>query len=93
MHAPKRKRRVSGNKMPWLSFPIKESTCGRDYHHRKAVKSNSSYHWNMYKKLRNLVNREMKPAKSKYFVDLINSNLGNSSLIWKAFMSVGEFNH
>ena len=58
--------------------------CDRDYHHRNAMNSNSDYHWNMYKKLRNLVNREMKSAKSKYFVDLINNNKGDNSMIWKA---------
>ena len=58
--------------------------CDRDYHHRNAMNCNSDYHWNMYKKLRNLVNREMKSAKSKYFVDLINNNKGDNSMIWKA---------
>ena len=45
------------------------------------MNSNSDYHWNMYKKLRNLVNREMKSAKSKYFVDIINNNKGDDSMI------------
>ena len=48
------------------------------------MKSNSDYHWNKYKKLQNVVNREMKSAKSKYFVGPINNNKGDDSLIWKA---------
>ena len=84
IHASIKKKRISGQKMPWLSPKIRESMCDRDYRHRKAMKSNSDYHWNMYKKLGNLVNREMKSAKSKYFVDLISNNKGDDSLIWKA---------
>ena len=52
VHAPIKKRRVQSK--------IKESMRDGDYHHRKAIKSNSNYHWNMYRKLRNLVNREVK---------------------------------
>ena len=78
VHAPIKKKRTSGQKMPWLSPKIRESMCDRDYHDRKAMKSNSDYRWNLYK---NLVNREMKSAKSKYFVDLISNNKGDDSLI------------
>ena len=50
---------------------IREATRDRDYHHRKAVKSNSSYHWEMYRKLRNFVNEEIKSSKSKYYCELL----------------------
>ena len=38
----------------------------------------------MYRKLRNLVNPEMKSAKSKYYVDLIENNKGDEKMMWKA---------
>ena len=56
----------------------------RDYHHRKAIKSNSAHHWQLYKKLRNLVNREVKLAKSKYYCNLIQEAQGNTNKVWKA---------
>ena len=76
-HAPIKNRCVSGKKTPWMSPKIKEAMRDRDYHHRKAIKSHLNYHWNMHRKLRNLVNREMKSAKSKYHVVLIENNKGD----------------
>ena len=67
-HAPIKRRRVCGNKIPWMTSKIREAMRDRDYHHRKAIKSSSNYHWKMYKKLRNYVNREIKSSKSKFYV-------------------------
>ena len=39
---------------------------------------------NEYRMLRNLVNRELKCAKSSYFCDLISKAKGDSSKLWKA---------
>ena len=61
-----------------------------DHHHRKAMKSNSSYHWNMYKKLRNFVNKEVKSSKSRYYHELIEQSKGDSSKIWKAVNDVSS---
>jgi hypothetical protein len=65
-HAPVKRRRVKGTQVPWMNSKISEAMQDRDYHHRKAAKSNKTYHWNMYKQLRNFVNKEVKSAKSKY---------------------------
>ena len=43
-HAPVKRRRVRGVSPPWLNTKIVEMMQDRDYHHRKAVKSNSSFH-------------------------------------------------
>ena len=56
----------------------------RNYHLRKAQKSNSTYHWGMYRKLRNFVNREIKSSKSNYYCNLIEESKGDSSMVWKA---------
>ena len=59
-HAPLKKRRVKGTTAPWMNNKIAEAMRDRNYHLRKAQKSNSTYHWGMYRKLRNFVNREIK---------------------------------
>ena len=60
----------------------------RDYHHRKAVKSNSPYHWKMYKKLKNYVNKAVKKCKSDYYTNLIKKNKGNSGELWKTLNDI-----
>ena len=55
-----------------------------DYHHRKAIKTASCYHWRMYKKLRNFVTRETKASKSLYYINLIEESKGSTEKIWKA---------
>ena len=83
-HAPIKRRRVKGISLPWMNSKLSEAMRDRDHHHRKAIKSNSTYHWGMYKRLRNFVNREIKSATSKYYCDLIEEADGDSSKIWKA---------
>ena len=50
----------------------------RDWIHRKALKSNSSQHWNTYRKLRDKVNCLVKSAKMKYYCDLFQDAKGNA---------------
>ena len=51
----------------------------RDYHQ----KSNSEYHWQHFRQLRNHVNSQVKLARSKYFQDSVNSNKDKPSDLWK----------
>ena len=75
---------MKGISLPWMNSKLSEAMRDRDHHHhRKAIKSNSTYHWGMYKRLRNFVNREIKSAKSKYHCDLIEEADGDSSKTWK----------
>ena len=67
-----------------MNNKIAEAMRDRNYHLRKAQKSNSTYHWGMYRKLRNFVNREIKSSKSNYYCNLIEEGKGDSSLVWKA---------
>ena len=83
-HAPLKKRRVKGTTAPWMNNKIAEAMRDRNYHLRKAQKSNSTYHWGMYRKLRNFVNREIKSSKSNYYCNLIEESKGDSSMVWKA---------
>ena len=57
----------------------------RDYHHRKAIKSGSSYHWKMYRKLRNF---EIRKSKSNYYIDLIENSKGEIRKLWNAVNEV-----
>ena len=54
-----------------------------DYHHRKAMKTGSCYHWKMYKKLRNFLTRETKASKSLYYNNLSKESKGNTQKMWK----------
>ena len=83
-HAPLKRRRVKGTTAPWMNNKIAEAMRDRNYHLRKAQKSNSTYHWGMYRKLRNFVNREIKSSKSNYYCNLIEESKGDSSMVWKA---------
>ena len=83
-HAPLKRRRVKGTTAPWMNNKIAEAMRDRKYHLRKAQKSNSTYHWGMYRKLRNFVNREIKSSKSNYYCNLIEESKGDSSMVWKA---------
>ena len=75
---------MKGVPIPWINNKINELMKDRDFHHRRAVKTNSVHHWARYRSLKNLVNREIKSAKSKYYCDLINEAKGDSGKIWKA---------
>ena len=50
-----------------------------DYHFRKTRSSNSTYHWEMYRKLRNYTNHEEKNLKSKCFCQMIEDAKGDDS--------------
>ena len=67
-----------------MNNKINELMKDRDFHHRKAVKTNSDHHWTRYRSLRNLVNREIKSAESNYYCNLINDAKGDSGKVWKA---------
>ena len=51
-HAPIKAKRLKASKNPWVSPKLLEIRRDRDYHQRKTVSTNSSYHWGMYRKLR-----------------------------------------
>ena len=43
-HAPLKQPRVKGIQIPWMTSNLNQAMRDRDYHHRKAIKSQSSYH-------------------------------------------------
>ena len=42
----------------------------------------------MYKKMKNIVNKEVKKCKAEYYSGLINKNKGNPSELWKTFSEI-----
>ena len=87
-HAPIKKIRITGTQAPWLTAKLKDVMGDRDYHHCKAVKNDSEFHWNMYKKLKCLVNKQVKKSKADYYLELINNNKENSSSLWKTLNEI-----
>ena len=75
-------KELKGTKTPWLTAKLKDAMRDRDYHHRKAIKSNSEFHWNMYKKLKCFVTKQVKKSKADFYLELINRNKNNSSELW-----------
>ena len=92
-HAPIKSRRVKGMPTPWVSVRLLELRRNRDFHRRKALSSNSQYHWRMYRKLRNFASREEKSLKSQYYWKLIEDAKNDSSSMWKAMKQTLPSNH
>ena len=78
---------------PWVSDKLLEVRRDRDFHRRKALSSNSQYHWGMYRKLRNFANREERFLKSQYYCKLIEDAKNDGSSIWKAIKQTLPSNH
>ena len=47
LHAPVRVRRIRGVPLSWLNDKISEAMKDHDFHHCKAVKTNSVFHWGL----------------------------------------------
>ena len=70
-HAPIQRRRLKSNPIPLLTPEIKKLMQVRDWPKKHAIKHNSSAHWELYKKLCNKVNSELRSQKSNYFIGKI----------------------
>ena len=87
-HASIRKLRMKGRHAPWITSNLSNAMRDCDYHRRKAVKSNSEYHWKLYKQAKISVNKHIKKCKSEYYLDLISKSEGNSSALWKTLNEI-----
>ena len=87
-HAPIKQSRVKGIHMPWLTSELRSLMQERDFHHRKAVKSNSSHHWKMFRNLKNKINMLVKKSKADHYRNLIDNNKGNSGELWKSLNKI-----
>ena len=76
-HAPTRLRKLWSEYAPWLTESLKKSMYHRDYLRKMAVKHNSQYFNEAYKKQRNKVNKNVKESKSAYYKNNISYNKNN----------------
>ena len=86
-HAPTRTRRVRSNTLPWMTDQIRALITQRNFHHKKAKKSGSSYDWQEYRSLRNRITVTIKETKRAYYSNLIQENKNHSSKLWSAIKS------
>ena len=92
-HAPIKTKRVKTTvKAPWMTSELLELMRERDFHLKHAQKSNSDYHWNTYRELRNFINQQVKICKSNYYQNLITSNKDNPGELWKTINEITSRN-
>ena len=82
-HAPTRFRKVRSKYALWLTESLKKSMYHRDYLRKMAVKHNSQYFNEAYKRQRNKVNKNVKESKSAYYKNSISCNKKNPKVMWK----------
>ena len=87
-HAPIKKTGIKGIPAPWMTSELSQLMHDRDYHHTKAVKSNSKHHWSKYRKLRQAVNKRVKECKASYYKDLIEKSSRNSGESWRTLNGI-----
>ena len=64
-HAPIKNMKVKGISIPWMTVEISQAMHDRNYHLKKAQKTQSKIHWSAYRKLRCLVNKQIREGKSR----------------------------
>uniref|UniRef100_A0A672J846 Reverse transcriptase domain-containing protein n=1 Tax=Salarias fasciatus TaxID=181472 RepID=A0A672J846_SALFA len=69
--------------VPWLTSDIWKLMRRRDYLLKKALKSSTGNDMHLFKDCRNKVVKELRTAKTNFFIDLITQAKGNNHLIWK----------
>ena len=82
-HWPVRTKRIKEHLPGWLTADIRKLMKERD-----TFKSSKSFV--KYKKLRNKCKKEIKKAKSKYYINLIEANKNNQNIISKIFQDLGS---
>ena len=86
-HAPTHTRRVRSNTLPWMTDHIRALITQRNFHHKKAQKTGSSYDWQEYRSVRNRITVTIKETKRAYYSNLIQENKNHSSKLWSAIKS------
>ena len=87
-HAPIRKTRIKGLHAPWITTLLSDAMRDRDFHHRKAIKTKSKFHWDQFRKIKNLTNNLVKKCKSDYYINLINQNKSNVTALWNTLNEI-----
>ena len=83
IHAPLIEKKIRGKDNPWLTSSIKQKINTRDYHLRKARRTNSEIDWSAYKRHRNDVTYCIRSSKANYYRNLLRENISNPKDFWK----------
>lgn len=81
-HAPKLERKVRGDDNPWMTKDVKSKMNTRDYHLRKAKRTNAEVDWSAYKRTRNIVTNTIRHAKSNHVQNLFTENNNSPKHFW-----------
>ena len=86
-HAPIRQHKVRNKYVPHINAELKRKMTQRDFYKRKHRSSKDPQDWQEYKKLRNIVNREIDKAKKDYFMHKISETKNDVKATWKVLNS------
>ena len=86
-HAPIRQHKVRNKYAPHINTELKRKMTQRDFYKRKHRSSKDPQDWQEYKKLRNIVNREIDKAKKDYFMHKISEAQNDVKATWKVLNS------
>lgn len=84
------KKRKSGKQrsLPWINESIKKLMKQRDQILKQAIKSKLNTDMVLYKSLRNCVIKDMRLAKSNFYITAITEERGNPSVMWKTINNI-----
>lgn len=84
------KKRKSGKQrsLPWINESIKKLMKQRDQILKQAIKSKLNTDMVLYKSLRNCVIKDMRLAKSNFYITAITEARGNPSVMWKTINNI-----
>ena len=82
-HAPLKTMRVRSRSSPWITAGLKDLMHNRDILKIKAIKTNDPNDWAVFKKQRNLVNKQVRLAKQVYYQNIFNKHTSDSRKTWQ----------
>ena len=86
-HVPLDTKRVRTSTLPWLTSEIRALMRSRDFHHKRAQKTQADREWRAYRDLRNKTTSLIRKSKREYYSHVINANKRDSGKLWKALKS------
>ena len=86
-HAPIRQHKVRNKYAPHINAELKRKMTQIDFYKRKHRSTKDPQDWQEYKKLRNIVNREIDKAKKDYFMHKISGAKNDVKATWKVLNS------
>ena len=82
-HASLKTMRVRSRSSPWITAELKDLMHNRDILKIKAIKTNDPNDWAVFKKQRNLVNKQVRLAKQVYYQNIFNKHTSDSRKTWQ----------